>query len=303
MSKKDYYEVLGISKTANEQEIKKAFRKLAMKYHPDKNKEQGAEDKFKEINEAYEVLSNPEHREKYDSFGHAAFDGSQGGFGGFEGFNFNGGGFGGFSDLNDLFSQFFTGQRSDAPRKGEDYQSEIVITFEESIFGKTITQKLNKFENGNHVKKETDIKIPAGIQDGQSIALRGFGGQGYNNGENGDLYIVVRVREHKHYFRRGNDIHLEMPVSALDIALEQEVTVPTPYGETVIQLHSDYTSNTKVRVPQKGFVSLRTGAYGDLILHFNIYVPKISHKYEKDIKAIIKHSKDKTHDKWLKEFK
>lgn len=302
MSKRDYYEVLGVTKNANEQEIKKAFRKLAMKYHPDRNKEEGAEEKFKEINEAYEVLSNPENREKYDRFGHSAFDGSQGGFGGFEGFNFNGG-FGGFSDLNDLFSQFFTGQRSDAPRQGEDYQLELVISFEDSVFGKTTTQKLSKFENGSQVKKETEIKIPAGIQDGQSIALRGFGGQGYNGGENGDLYILVRVREHKHYVRRGNDIHLEMPVSAFAIALQEEVAVPTPYGEEIIKLHEDYTSNTKVKIPGKGFVSIRTGDYGDFIIHLKIYVPKVNHKEIKNIESIRKHSKDKTYEKWLKEFK
>lgn len=300
MSKRDYYEILGISKEANQQEIKKAFRKLAMKYHPDRNKEEGAEEKFKEINEAYEVLSNEDARSKYDQFGHAAFDGSQGQ--GFGGFDFSGG-FGGFSDLNDLFSQFFTGQRSNSPRKGDDYQSEIVISFEESIFGKTVTQKLNKFEGNDQVRKDAEIKIPAGIQDGQSIALRGFGGQGYNGGESGDLYIVVRVKEHPHYFRRGNDIHLEMPVSAFDIMLEKELTIPTPYGQETIQLHANYTSHTKVRVPEKGFISIRTGQYGDLIIHLKVYVPELGSKDKKVIEQTAKRTKDKTHDKWLKGFK
>ena len=300
MSKKDYYEILGVSKEATQQEIKKAFRKLAMKYHPDRNKEEGAEEKFKEINEAYEVLSNEDTRSKYDQFGHAAFDGSQGqGFGGFD----FGGGFGGFSDLNDLFSQFFTGQRSNAPRKGDDYQSEIVISFEESVFGKTITQKLNKFEGDKQIRKEAEIKIPAGIQDGQSIALRGFGGQGYNGGESGDLYIIVRVREHQHFFRRGNDIHLEMPISAFDIMLEKELTVPTPYGNEIVKLHANYTSHTKVRVPEKGFISIRSGQYGDLIIHLKVYMPELSSKDKKIIEQTDKRTKDKTHDKWLKGFK
>ena len=300
MSKRDYYEILGISKEADQQEIKKAFRKLAMKYHPDRNKEEGAEEKFKEINEAYEILSNEDTRSKYDQFGHAAFDGSQGQ--GFGGFDFSGG-FGGFSDLNDLFSQFFTGQRSNSPRKGDDYQSEIVITFEESIFGKTVTQKLNKFEGNNQVRKDAEIKIPAGIQDGQSIALRGFGGQGYNGGESGDLYIVVRVREHSHFFRRGNDVHLEMPVSAFDIMLEKELTIPTPYGKETVQLHANYTSQTKVRVPEKGFTSIRTGQYGDLIIHLKVYVPELGSKDRQVIEQTTKRIKDKTHDKWLKGFK
>jgi len=138
MKKRDYYEVLGISKNATQQEVKKAFRKMAMKYHPDRNKESDAEEKFKEINEANEVLSDEQKRAQYDQFGHAAFEGGGQGQGGF-------GGFGDFSDLNDIFSSFFGGRRNNnGPRRGSDLQAQITITFEESVFGKTITEHLDK---------------------------------------------------------------------------------------------------------------------------------------------------------------
>ena len=147
MSKKDYYEILGISKNATQQEIKRAFRKLAMKYHPDKNKTSEAESKFKEINEAHEVLSDPDKKAHYDRFGHSSFNNSGqggagfGGFSGFQGFN----GFGDFGDINDIFSSFFGGRsRRNQPIKGSDLHAEITISFEDSVFGKTITQKLDK---------------------------------------------------------------------------------------------------------------------------------------------------------------
>jgi len=138
MSKKDYYEILGVTKSATQAEIKKAFRKMAMKYHPDRNKDPEAEEKFKEVNEAHEVLSDENKRAQYDQFGHAAFANGGGGQGGFSGF-------GGFEDLNDIFSSFFGGGRANnGPRKGSDLQAQITITFEESVFGKTITEKLDK---------------------------------------------------------------------------------------------------------------------------------------------------------------
>ena len=148
MSKKqrDYYEILGISKNASEQEIKKAFRTLAMKYHPDRNKAPDAEEKFKEINAAYEVLSNPEKRKQYDQFGHAAFNQGQG-QGDFGNFHFEGfEGFGNF-DFEDIFSSFFNGgfgNRSKQPRKGSDVQAQIMINFEDAIFGKKLQEKLEK---------------------------------------------------------------------------------------------------------------------------------------------------------------
>ncbi len=295
MTKRDYYEVLGINRSATQPEIKKAYRKLAMKFHPDRNKEEGAEDKFKEVNEAYEVLSNADRRQKYDQFGHAAFEngGGQGGFGGFGG------------DFNDIFSSFFGGRarQSNAPRQGSDYQAAITITFNDSVFGKVITESLDKFENGMQVKKEAEINIPAGIRDGQSVLVRGFGGQGFNGGPNGDLYLRINVTSHPKYIRQGYDIHLHMPVSFLDIMQESDVVVPTPYGNETITLRKNYKSGTVLKISNKGFPAIRGDFSGDLKIHLEIYVPKFSSKEEKKILDAISGFKDKTHEKWVKGFK
>lgn len=298
MSKRDYYEVLNISKNATEQEIKKAFRKLAMEFHPDRNKSPEAEEKFKEINEAYEILSDANKRAKYDQFGHAAFDQSQGfgGGAGFEGFDF--GGFGGFGDI---FESFF-GQQSRGPRKGSDMQAQIWISFEESMKGKTFTQKIDKFDGAKWNKVETEIKVPAGIREGQSIALRGFGQPGRNGGPNGDLFIQIRVKAHKHFQREGNDIHIEVPVSAFDIINEKTIDVPTPWGLSKLHLKSNIVSGDTFAIDNQGAPSINTGKKGHLIVHVKIYIPSLSEKERKEVSKVTDGVKDKTHEKFLKEF-
>lgn len=300
MAKRDYYEILGITKSANEQEIKKAFRKLAMEYHPDRNKSADAEEKFKEINAAYEVLSDPNKKAQYDQYGHAAFEQNQGGgqgFGGFEGFNF-GGGFGGFEDV---FASFF-GQQQRGPRKGSDLQAQIWITFEESLKGKTLNQKIDKWVNNKVAKVDTEIKIPAGIRDGQSIALRGYGDQGRNGGPNGDLFIQIRVKTHKHFERENNDIHLEVPVSAFAIMNEETIEIPTPWGRTNLHLKSNVVSGDTFSISEQGAPSISTGRKGNLIVHIKIYVPTLSEKDRKIVQDIAKETKDRTYEKFLKEF-
>lgn len=297
MSKRDYYEVLGVAKTATAQEIKKAYRKLAMKLHPDRNKEADAEEKFKEINEAYEVLSDENNRRKYDQFGHAAFEQGAGGFGGFGGFE----GFSGFGNFEDIFSSFFGG-RTNRVMKGDDYSSMVSITFEESIFGKTITQKLEKYDGDQKKNVETEVKIPAGIIDGQSVVVRGFGGPGYNGGPSGDLYITVRVQKHKYYQRHGNDVVLHMPISAFAIMNEEKIQVPTPYGPVEYQLKEGLSAHKPIIIHDKGFVSIRTGRYGNLILYLDIYVPKLSKKEKKEITKTTGENKDKKYTKFLREF-
>lgn len=299
MEKKDYYTILGVSKNATQQEIKKAFRKLAMKYHPDRNKEKGAEDKFKEINLAYEILSDDQKRQQYDQFGHAAFDRNNGasGFGGFEGFS----SFGDFGDFGDIISSFFGG-RSNRPRQGSDLISGLRITFLESVFGKTINQKLDKWENNKVISKKTEIKIPAGIIDGQSIALNGYGEAGQNGGPNGDLIIKIQVANHRKYYRVNNDIHLNMPISIFDIINEKEIEVPTPYGIQKIKLNEKINSQNTITIPQKGFVSIRSGSYGDFIVNPIIYSPKLNYKEKDSLNQIVAKVKDKTHHKFLKEF-
>ena len=296
MSKKDYYEVLGIPKSATQAEVKKAFRKLAMQHHPDKSKAHDSEEKFKEINEAYEVLSDKNKREQYDQFGHAAFNQSNGFQGDFSGF-------GGFEDLNDIFSSFFGGgARSNRPRKGEDHHAEIFISFNESVFGKTINEKLDKWENGNKIKKDTEIKIPPGINSGMSVLVRGFGGQGFNGGPSGDLYLRIFVKNHKQYYRENNDIHVYMPISFLDIMNEKDIDVPTPYGKVTIGLKDKYKAGTIIKIPGKGFPSVRGGHNGDFKVHLDIYVPKMSEKQKNAINKSTKNLKDKTFVKWLKDF-
>lgn len=295
MAKRDYYEVLGLQRTATQDEIKKAFRKLAMQYHPDKNKDAGAEDKFKEINEAYEVLSDEGKKNAYDTHGHNAFDQNGGQH---QDFNFGGFSFEGFGGFEDVFSSFFGGgARPNAPRKGSDFQMEIIISFEESVFGRKLKEKFNKFEGNRQVRKDVEVDIPAGIQDGQSISLRGFGGQGKNGGPNGDLFIRVRVREHKEYFREGNDIHLDVPVSCFDIMNENTIKVPSPYGEVDLKLKSSYTSDDVVPITEKGFKSVRTGQYGKLMVHLRIFVPDVTVKEKSAINAAIASNKDKTYEK------
>jgi molecular chaperone DnaJ len=303
MNKRDYYEVLGITKSADAKEIKKAFRRLAMQYHPDRSKASDAEDKFKEINEAYEVLSNPEKRSVYDQYGHEGLNtnGAPGGFGGFQGF----GGFG------DIFSDLFGGNnrgRSNGPMQGRDYQSEISINFLNSILGISIVRNLPKYEvcntchgtkaqsssdiircdkcngsgqvtrimstpfgkiqqkslcskcegKGSYIKhkcktcsgegivvtkKEVEIEIPAGINQGQIIVVEGFGGPGTNGGRNGDLHLVIDVIPHNHFTRDENNIHLKLPVSIKDVIIGATINVPTPYGDKQIKISKRNKNN------------------------------------------------------------
>ena len=294
MSKKDYYEILDTSKSASQDEIKKAFRKLAMKYHPDRNKDANAEEKFKEINEAYEILSNPNKRQQYDQFGHSAFSNTNGGFGGSSSFE----GFGGFEDI---FSSFF-GRRHNTPKQGDDYSSVIRISFIDSVFGKTINQKLDKYESDSSSKVDTEIKIPAGIINGQSIALRGYGGLGLNGGPNGDLYIKIIVEEHDYFKRVENDIHLKIPVSVFAFINEEIIEVPTPYGKEKIKLRSDMNSESSLTLSKKGVISIRSGRYGDLILNFKIYVPKLHKKQRQSLNDLSSDIEDKKYWKFIKEF-
>ena len=216
MAKRDYYEVLGVSKTASDDEIKKAYRKLAVKYHPDKNPgNKEAEEKFKEISEAHEVLSDKQKRARYDQFGHAGVGGAGSASGNpFQNgnFNFNGQGFnfdfggGGLDDILGSIFGFGGGQRR--PSRGTDYRTTVVLSFEEAVFGATKTVTADG--------KDLKVKIPAGIDDGMSIRLSGKGGAAPKGGTKGDLYVQVRVKPHKHLTREGSIILSEKVVSMVD---------------------------------------------------------------------------------------
>ena len=206
MEYKDYYKILGVDRSASEADIKKAFRKLAHKYHPDVSKEKDAEAKFKDVNEAYQTLSDPEKKAAYDQLGQRR-EGSSfepppgwGGFGGashgFEGFDFGGGGF----DFADLFSHMGGGARAARPQAGEDLNAEVQITPEQAFNGTTVSISLREPEETadgrvRHVTKTLEIKVPAGTIDGQKMRVTGKGGPGYNGGPNGNLYITINIIE------------------------------------------------------------------------------------------------------------
>ena len=196
MNNSEFYDTLGVSKDASQDDIKKAYRKLSKKYHPDINHEEGAEEKYKAVQEAYETLGDEQKRQMYDQYGKA---GADGGFGGGQGF----GGFGGFGggqgaqfsgDLNDLFEQMFGGGFSsdpNRPRQGRDLQYRMNLTFEEAILGKETTINYTRQgENGEQERKELKVTIPAGVEDGQQMRLEGQGEAGTNGGPYGDLYVV-----------------------------------------------------------------------------------------------------------------
>ncbi len=372
MAKRDYYEILGISKTSSDEEIKKAYRSLAKKYHPDVNKAPDAEIKFKEVNEAYEVLSDRNKRRMYDQYGHQAMEHASG-FGGsgspFEGF----GGFNGFGDidLGDIFGSFFgsgggsrNGRTNNRPRKGNNYESRIKISFIDSVLGKTIEENLNKNEicsscKGSGAESESDIitcdecngsgqikiqrrtplgvmsttstcgkcnglgkiirnkcktckgqrfvtknvktkiTIPAGIKNGREIIVEGFGAPGINGGPSGDLIIVVFVENHKYYTRVNDDIHIDLPVSFIDIINESLIKIPTPYGVEKITLASDIKTGDVLTIKNKGFKVIGTKRSGDLKLHVNIYIPKLSKKEREKLSALVKDIKDDQYQSWL----
>lgn len=295
MAKRDYYEVLGVSKNASDDEIKKAYRKLAIKYHPDKNPgDKEAEAKFKEINEAHDVLSDKQKRARYDQFGHAGVGGAGGGFGSagnpFEGgnFNFNGQSFnfdfgsaGGFEDiLGSLFG--FGGPRR--PRRGADYQTSVTISFEEAVFGTTKTVSADG--------KDIKIKIPAGIDDGMSIRLRGKGGPAPEGGtERGDLYIRVRVKSHKSLTREGAIILSEQKIDMVDAALGCEIDVETVDGKITMKVPAGTQSGTPFKLSGHGVPFREDGDRGPHIVTIIVETPKNLSKKQKELLEEFKNNK------------
>ena len=291
MSKRDYYEVLGVSKTASDDEIKKAYRKLAVKYHPDKNPgDKEAEAKFKEINEAHDVLSDKQKRARYDQFGHAGVGGASGNpFGGAAGnpfgqggaFNFNGQTFnfdfgGGASPFDDILGSIFGfGGGARRARRGADYQTTVTLTFEEAIFGATKKVTLEG--------KDLKVKIPAGIDDGMSIRLRGKGGPAPEGGEKGDLYVRVRVKPHKHLTREGAIILSEHKISMVDAALGCEIDVETVDGTVTMKVPAGTQSGTPFKLSGHGVPFRDNGDRGPHIVTVIVETPKNLTRKQKEL--------------------
>lgn len=282
MSKRDYYDVLGVPKSSTEKEIKKAYKRLAMKYHPDKNQgDAQAADKFKEIKEAYEILTDADKRGQYDDYGHAAFkNGGMGGggfggghsqgYGGFEdifGGAFGGrsrGGFGGGGGFEDMFSQ----QRQPRPQKGQDSQFSLTVEFAEAIQG--CEQIIELPING--VNKKINVKVPAGIEDGEKIRFAGKGGSGVRGGPAGDLLIQIHVRAHTHLKRDGNDLICPVTTDFVTAALGGEVEIQTLESRFKLKVPAGTQSGRKFRMKEKG-VKSRKGMTGDLMVEIIVATP------------------------------
>ncbi|HNP23294.1 MAG TPA: J domain-containing protein [Panacibacter sp.] len=293
MEYRDYYQVLGIDKKATQDEIKKAYRKLAVKYHPDKNQgDKDAENKFKLINEANEVLGDPEKRKKYDTLGenwnkyqHAGADQPFGGFGGqgnqafhFEGdlsdfFGSSGGSAFGGSGFSDFFETFFSasknakkGNTGATQFKGHDLESEVTLTLEEAYNGATIMLQL---EN-----EKLRVNTRPGAYDGQQLRIKGKGGKGSSAGQHGDLYVRIRIKPNALYERRGDDLYKHQAVDLYSAVLGGELIVDTLAGKIKIKIASGSQNGKQVRVKGKGMPVYGTTQHGDLYLMLHVHIPE-----------------------------
>ncbi|WEV53978.1 DnaJ domain-containing protein [Leuconostocaceae bacterium ESL0723] len=284
MNNTEFYERLGVDKNASQDEIKKAYRKLSKKYHPDLNHEPGAEDKYKEVQEAFETLGDPQKRAQYDQFGSAGANG-QGGFGGGQGFGGFGGGQGGFSDfsdLGDIFSQMFGGGFDpNAPRKGQDLQYRMRLSFEEAIFGTEKVIKYSRQSDGRN-EHEVKVKVPAGVETGQQLRLAGQGEAGVNGGPQGDLYVVFQVAPSKEgYERDGANLFIQQDINFVSAALGDEIPVKTVHGEVKLKIPAGTQNGRRFRLAGKGAPRLHGSGNGDEFVVINVTVPTKLNKDQK----------------------
>ena len=290
MAKKDFYAVLGVSRSASPEELKKAYRKLAMQYHPDKNPgDKKAEEKFKELSEAYDTLSDPKKREVYDQFGHAGaqFGGGQGpfggGFGGFSGAAGAGAGrsqAGGdpFQDIfGDIFGDVF-GQRGGAgPRarratKGTDLRYTLSVSFEEAALGCEKAISFIRQRGGKDDSAKLSVTVPAGVKEGQRLKLSGEGDAGAA-GAPGDLYVIINIQEHALFKRNENDVTLDLPIGYTDAILGTNVEVPTLTGKAMIRIPPGTHSGQTFRLKGKGFPKLGGFGSGDMLVKVLVDTP------------------------------
>lgn len=287
----DYYKILELDKNASTEDVKKAYRKLARKYHPDLNpNDANAKKRFQEINEANEVLSDPEKRKKYDQYGKdwkqaeqyekaggqkRQQQGSSGG--GFE----NMGGFETGGDFSEYFESMFGGMgggssRSKRKYRGEDYTAEVQLDLHTAA--KTHQQTLSV--NGKNIR----ITVPAGIENGQTIKISGHGGPGMNGGPNGDLYLTFSIENHTRFKREGSNLYSTVPLDVITAVVGGEITVDTFDGKVKLKVNPETQNGTKVKLKGKGFpVYKKEGEYGDLFITFEINIPTNLSAEEKEL--------------------
>ena len=268
----DYYEILGTKKTATEEEIKNAYRKLARKLHPDLNpNDKDANKKFQQLNEANEVLSDPIKRKKYDQYGKdwqhsdqyeqarqsGRRNGRQGSADGFEG-----------DDFSDFFSSMFGGggSRSKAKYRGQDYNSQLQLSLRDVYTTHQQTMNINE--------KTVRITIPAGVENGQSIKLKGYGAPGVNGGPSGDLYLTFAIANDPRFKRKGNDLYLNEDLELYTAILGGDITLETMNGKIKLKVQPETQNGTKTRLKGKGFpLYKKEGEFGDLYITYSIKIP------------------------------
>lgn len=288
--KKDYYQILGVERDADASELKKAYRKLAKKYHPDSNEGNAyAAERFKEVNEAYGILGDEKKRKLYDQYGDAAFDGTgnaaggsgTGGFGNttFHEFHFEDG-----DDMDDIFKEFFGGGsffhqragggfrgRQNAPEKGSDIQSNVTVSFDEAAFGSSKRIRLQREDGQIQI---LEVRIPAGISNEKVIRLKGKGAPGRNGGPAGDLLLKVFVQEKPGFKREGQDLYTTVRIPFTVAVLGGETRIQTIYGDVQCRINPGTQSGSQIRLKNKGIVSMgNPSVHGDQYVTVEVQVP------------------------------
>jgi curved DNA-binding protein len=279
VSRKDYYEILGVPRTASDKEIKAAYRRLARRHHPDVNKgDKGSEEKFKEVAEAFAVLSDADKRRRYDQGGHAAFGTGFDPFAGFDvrHFDFGDAGF----DLGDLFSNLGMfggggrGRRVRRPRKGNDLRLQVQIPFLDALHGTTLDLQIPRQTEHGRAQESVRVRIPPGIDDGDTVRVAARGDAGMVGGPPGDAYLIVQIEPHPIFRREGRNLVCDVPVGLATAALGGQVSVPTPDGSSTINVPQGTRSGQKLRLRGMGVPAGRGKPAGDLYAVIQIHPPK-----------------------------
>lgn len=278
MAEQDYYQTLNVKRDASEKEIKQAYRRLARQYHPDVNPGDAvAEQKFKEVSEAYEVLSNTENRAKYDRFGHQAFDMGGSGFGGFQAGNVrdifgSGGGFAeGFGSIFDDLFGGGGGRAGTMPQRGQDIEQSLEISFEDALRG---TSRRVRLKHRDGSVEQRQVKIPPGVDSGSKIRIAGKGGSGTAGGPAGDLYVVMQVKPHAYFERRGRDIECEVRVTLAEAMLGAKIEVPTIDGPTAMTLPPGTQNGRRFRLRGKGAPNRKGEERGNQYVRVHVVLPE-----------------------------